>query len=622
MPLLHTFDYSRGWKLAKTKIGGQALIEGVMMRGETGCAAMAVRTPDGAIIVETERPEAKPSGARKIPFIRGILNLVDSLKNGMRYTMKAAEIWGGEDEEVSEKEMKTASFIGIALGIVAAVLLFIFIPDFLTRIIFNLFGGAVGGESFGEVWSSLISNALIESSAGMLFWGNLVKGILKITVFVIYLIAVTKMDEMKRVFMYHGAEHKTINCFESEMELTVENVQKCSTYHDRCGTAFLFFVILVSILVTSLVEILLRGITAQIDAQWLKTLFRLFVKLLCLIPVASLSYELLMFNSRHDWVVLKPLKWLGRSMQLLSTRQPDDSMVEVAIVAFKTAYKMDKEPKFPGYHFVTVSELTAAARKSLESRDGDKAAADWIIADTLKLSRSSLNGNNSFVPYDKYVVIMKRLARVLKGYPVQYEIGSQQFFEYEFKVTPDVLIPRPETELLTERVIAAASSGKSVLDLCTGSGCIGITVALKTGANVTLSDISEKALEIAGLNASSLGANVNIVRSDMLSSIEGTFDIIASNPPYISAEDMKKLDKNVKFEPESALYGGRDGLDYYRIIASEATAHLNAGGMLFLEVGIGQAQAVAEMLGDKGFTVEIKKDYEGIDRMVVASLLK
>lgn len=590
-----------------------------MMRGESGAVAMAVRDSKGNIIVETERL-GKPSGARKIPFVRGFLNLVDSMKNGMRYMMKAAGVWAGDEEEVNETEVRSAGFFGVILGLVLAVVLFILVPDFLTRIIFNLCGGAVSGANFGEVWKSLTSNALIESSGGMLFWGNLVKGLMKIAIFVVYLLAVTRMEEMKRVFMYHGSEHKTINCFERELPLTVENVQKCSTYHDRCGTAFLFFVIIVSILVTSLVEILLRGVTSSIESQGLKTLFRVFVKILCLVPVSSLSYEFLMFNSRHDWWILKPLKWLGRSMQLLSTRQPDDDMVEVAIAAFNTALRMDREPDFPGMKFTKVCELRKAARIYAEKKGGDIAAVDWLLAGTLGIGRSELALDGDFVDYRVYPGLMENIAKVAEGYPVQYILGTQQFFDYEFEVDPSVLIPRPETELLTERAINSLAEGETVLDLCTGSGCIGITVALKTGAKVTLSDISEKALSVAERNAEKLGADVRIVKSDMFENVDGKFDVIVSNPPYVSEEDMKKLDKCVREEPYSALFGGKDGLDYYRIIAEEAGKHLREKGKLFLETGIGQSEAVRKLLEEKGFSVKIHKDYQGADRIVEASL--
>ncbi len=604
--------------MAKTKIGGQALIEGVMMRSATG-VAMAVREPHGNIILETEKlPE--PKTVNKIPFVRGVFNFVASIKGGMVYTMKAAAINADDEEErITDSEMKKAGIFGIFFGVILALVLFMLLPDFLTRIVFNLCGGAVSGSNFGEVWKSLTSNSLIESSGGMLFWGNLVKGVIKIAIFVVYLLSITRMKEIKRLFMYHGSEHKTINCFEKEMPLTVENVQKCSTYHDRCGTAFIFFVILVSILVTSLVEILLRSLFVSIESQGLKTFLRMIVKILCLIPVSSISYELLMFNSRHDWWILKPLKWLGRSMQLLTTRQPDDDMVEVAIVAFNKALEMQNDPAIPAQRFTRVSEFTKAARKALVRRGLDETSADWLIADVLKVQRSQLDSDEDYIGYQDYDLLMKKLVRLLEGNPVQYELGTQQFFDYEFKVNPSVLIPRPETELLTEKVIACAS-GKTVLDLCAGSGCIGITVALKTGADVTLSDISEEALAVAEENAKLLGANVSFIKSDMFEKIDGSYDIIVSNPPYISEEDMKKLDEWVKKEPEIALFGGKDGLDYYRIIAREAKSHLNGNGLLFLEVGAGQAESVSAMLEENGFTVTVAKDYAGIDRMICAEI--
>lgn len=333
-----------------------------MMRGEKNIA-LAVRDQKGDILLETERlPERK--GAAKIPFIRGVVNLISTFSGGMRYITRSAEIWGADgetEEQVSEKSMKAATAVGAVLGILAAVLLFIFVPDFLTRVIFNLSWGRVDFSGFSEFFSTLTSNDLIESSAGMLILGNIAKGIFKIAIFILYLVCVRRIKEVKRVFMYHGAEHRTINCFEKELELTVENVQKCSSYHDRCGTAFLIYVIIISIIINAVIEVFLPGFYALLGNNALKTLVRLIIRLVCLIPVAAVSYEFLMFNSRHEWLILKPLKALGRGMQRLTTATPEDSMAEVAIVSFKTVLEMEKDPDIPLMKFTTVGELKKEA---------------------------------------------------------------------------------------------------------------------------------------------------------------------------------------------------------------------------------------------------------------------
>ncbi|MEG1710418.1 MAG: peptide chain release factor N(5)-glutamine methyltransferase [Clostridia bacterium] len=627
--------------MAKTKIGGQAVMEGVMMRAPSGAVALAVRSHSGEILLETSRTCAR-KGVRKIPFIRGIFNLVDSLKDGMSYLMKSATIWGEGDDEaetVTKGEMKFATIIGVVFGLLFAVLLFIFLPDVVTRLLFNTFGGQIVGGSFSKVWASLFSNTLIESSAGMLLLANFIKGGIKVTLFIGYLTLVAKMKEIKRVFMYHGAEHKTINCFESEMPLTVENVQKCSTYHDRCGTAFLFFVILVSIFVMSIVEILIRDFTLLIKPEAFKTFVRILIRVLCLVPIASISYELLMYNGRHDYAILKPLKWLGRSMQRLSTRQPADDMVEVAIEAFNAAYAMDCDPSMSCVQFVKTDDFKNETVKKLkENGIDDDAAAEWIMADVLKCKRSEISamGYLSINAQKKCEEMTKRL---INGEPLQYILGTQQFFEFEYIVTQATLIPRFETELLTEKILKYIQTENTqnnqtineqnqndvnqklkLLDLCCGSGCIGLTIALKSDIDVTLSDISEEAIDVCGQNAKKYKANVNIIKSDMFSQISGKFDIIVSNPPYIPTEDIEKLEKNVKFEPKMALDGGVDGLDFYKIIAKESKNYLNNGGKLFIEVGIKQAQSVSELLTTQGYKTEIKQDLNGVERMIIATI--
>lgn len=606
--------------MAKTKIGGQAVFEGVMMRGESGAVAMAVRDTKGEILLHTERGASR-KGIRKIPFLRGVINLIDSFRDGMGYLMRSAEVWGADDEgeEISKGQMKAVTVIGMFFGILLAVALFILLPDFVARILINAICGAVSGSNFGEVWSSLTSNALIESTAGMLLVGNLVKGLIKIGIFVLYLVLIAKMKEIKRVFMYHGAEHKTINCYESELPLTVENVQKSSAYHDRCGTAFIVFVILVSIVVMSFVEMLLTGLYASIDVNVLKTFVRVVIRIICLVPMAAISYELLMFNSKHDWFILKPLKAIGRGMQRLTTRPPEDSMAEVAITSFKAALAMDCNSELKTQSFITVGEYKEKAIAELKNAGiDDSAMVDWLICDLFNIKRSEID-NKRYMGVNTLKKADEMMGRLVKGEPLQYVLGNQQFFEYEFKVGKGVLVPRPETEELTERVIKNVTDKSCVLDLCTGSGCIGITVKLKSGAKVVCADKSEEALAYCRENADNLKADVDIVKSDMFDAIVGKFDIIVSNPPYIESLEIEKLSVGVKdYEPRMALDGGKDGLDYYRIITAKAKNYLNCGGRLLLETGEGQAQAVADML--KGWKVEIIKDAENKNRIIEAVL--
>lgn len=204
--------------------------------------------------------------------------------------------------------------------------------------------------------------------------------------------------------------------------------------------------------------------------------------------------------------------------------------------------------------------------------------------------------------------------------PLQYLTNSQEFMGLSFYVNESVLIPRLDTEILVEEVIKV-SKNKSVFDLCTGSGCIIVSIAtLGEIREAFASDLSDKALEVAKKNAINHQASIKFVQSDMFHNIEGTFDIIVSNPPYIETDEIDKLMVEVKsFEPYHALDGDSDGLKFYRNIAENAGRFLNQDGTLFLEIGYNQGEKVKELLEANNFSdVTIKKDYAGLDRVVVA----
>ncbi len=205
--------------------------------------------------------------------------------------------------------------------------------------------------------------------------------------------------------------------------------------------------------------------------------------------------------------------------------------------------------------------------------------------------------------------------------PVQYITGQQNFMGFELSVTPDVLIPRPETELLAERVIHACE-GKDVLDLCTGSGCIAIAVrCLGKAGSVSASDISEKALAVAAKNAKAHDAEIEFRQGDLFEAWNQIrFDIIVSNPPYIPTAEIAGLMPEVReYEPHLALDGTEDGLQFYRRIAAECRQYLNPGGRVFLEIGCEQGKDVAELFRKAGFAnVQVYQDYAGLDRMVEA----
>ncbi len=219
---------------------------------------------------------------------------------------------------------------------------------------------------------------------------------------------------------------------------------------------------------------------------------------------------------------------------------------------------------------------------------------------------------------------MKSMAlRRAQGEPLQYLFGKWEFYGLPFYVGEGVLIPRPETELLAELAVKTCPKGGSVLDLCSGSGCIAVAAAKNTSARVYAAELYEKAFSYLTRNIALNGADVTAVRGDAL---DGTlfsgvvFDVIVSNPPYLTRREMESLQREVRREPETALFGGEDGLDFYRRLIPLWKGRLSRGGTIAFEVGDGQADAVSEMFAAEGFTSEVIKDFQGIGRVVCGKI--
>lgn len=226
---------------------------------------------------------------------------------------------------------------------------------------------------------------------------------------------------------------------------------------------------------------------------------------------------------------------------------------------------------------------------------------------------------DEILPENRQQVFWERIGQRCRHIPLQHITGKAWFYGRTFEVNADVLIPRPETELLIEQALKILRPGMKVLDLCTGSGCIAVTAACECpGLLVDASDISEKALSVAHRNACRNEADIRFVQSDLFAELCGSYDMILSNPPYISLEEMQILMPEVKdHDPHLALYGGTDGLDFYKRIAKEAGQHLNAGGSLMMEIGCGQGEAVRDLLTENGYQeIEIIRDLNQLDRIV------
>jgi len=251
--------------------------------------------------------------------------------------------------------------------------------------------------------------------------------------------------------------------------------------------------------------------------------------------------------------------------------------------------------------------------------------ARWMAEDVLRMTRTDLKfeGEREVLPKE-LARLNAMLSRRAAGEPVQYILETADFMGLRFHVDRRVLIPRQDTETLVENALIALSgqAEPAVLDLCCGSGCIGLSLkSLCPRAQVVLTDVSKDALEVAKLNAEQLSVDVEFHHGDLYKAVgRARFDLIASNPPYIPHGDMAALQREVLHEPAMALDGGADGLDFYRRIASEAPNHLNAGGAIYLEVGLGEAEAVLALVREHIDCAESGaiKDLNGIDRVVYA----
>lgn len=296
--------------MKSSNIGGQAVLEGIMMKHGNEYS-VAVRKPDGEICVTKNTYRSitgKLEGLTKIPFVRGMFNFVDSMVLGIKTLTYSASFYDEEEEEkelteeeTAKKEKKEKWMMGgaVAFSIVAAVAIFMVLPYILSSLLKPLI-------------PSYQTRTVIE-------------GFVRITIFILYVLLISRMEDIQRIFMYHGAEHKCINCIEHGLPLTVENVRISSRQHKRCGTSFLFFVLAISILLLMIV---------QVESP----LMRVVVRIALLPVIAGISYEVLKLAGRSDNAVINFFSKPGLAIQKITTKEPDDSMIEVAIQAVEAVF--------------------------------------------------------------------------------------------------------------------------------------------------------------------------------------------------------------------------------------------------------------------------------------------
>ena len=693
-------DYSKIFikEACPTSIGGQAVMDGVMMQGPERIA-IAMRLPSGELYLKTKMKPKAPK-AMKWPLIRGVVAFALSLVNGMSTLMESADIlekyapeeYAGEEsrfekwvngkfgESTAWNILMTASLV---FAVVVSVALFVIFPTWVV----NFLGRWV------------TSTILL----------NLIEGLLRIAIFIGYVVLIRRMDEITTLFRYHGAEHKTIHCYENSLELTPENAQQFYTLHPRCGTSFLVFVLIISLLLFSFLG-------------WPNLALRIISRLVLIPVIAGISYELLKWAGRSDGVLVKILSYPGLMLQKLTTAEPTNEQLEVAILSLKAVLAdkdfpvidgfVDKDgnmigdslwkpgsevmsKKLPeesleeedadsgeeginkaieflndldesGYTMVETSDdgvslaqeiadhfNEEAKQRALENRFTDDIST---IENALKWGQAALsmveNGRNEariilsyatgltqtelitrskeLMDEEDFAEYERRIQDRLTGTPLQYITGVQEFMGIPIRVNRSVLIPRLDTEVVVEEAIRIIREKEwmhpDILDMCTGSGAIGVSIAVKVPeAIVTMSDVSEEALQTAMSNAGLNKVNRQCVflRGDMFDALpaDREYDMIICNPPYIESEVIETLSIEVRDnEPRLALDGGKDGLDFYRRIAEDAGSHLRSGGILVLEIGADQAGSVKRILSKAKRYTDIHKikDLAGLDRVIIA----
>ncbi|MBQ7977886.1 MAG: peptide chain release factor N(5)-glutamine methyltransferase [Clostridia bacterium] len=264
---------------------------------------------------------------------------------------------------------------------------------------------------------------------------------------------------------------------------------------------------------------------------------------------------------------------------------------------------------------MTIKEFFTANNKRMDKNQARDFA--WLLVERLKAE--PIEWGAKPITTREQTAIKKEIKRLLAGEPLGQILGFVPFLDCEIKVTKDVLIPRSETEQLCEIIINEHEGVPTrILDICTGSGCIAVALAKNLPAYVLATDISEDAVSVARQNALANLAQVDFVVGDLCERVEGVFDVIVSNPPYLNKREMDTLPQSVKdYEPHLALFGGDDGLDFYRRLVEVVPKHLNSGGVVYLEVGDTQADQVAEIFSHD-FDCRIVADYYGFDRFVIA----
>lgn len=571
-------------KKRKEKVGGMALFNGLMLRNKKREAIGRV-DDNKNIHVEindiNKNIDEDKFTIYDVPIIRGIISMKNMIASSVPYVLKSSQDvlnkTSKEKIDIGKFELVSAYLIAITVILV----LFAAIPNFIS--------------TFLAVNIRNLSQAIIQTSA-----------------FVIYLLLLAKVDSLKSLFEYHGAEHKVANAYEKleKRDITIENVKKQSRFHARCGgnfVVYLFFLILF--------------ITFIIPSNNL--IFKTILQVMLLPFLAGFSYELVMYTEYLP-NFLKFLAYPAMSIQLITTKEPSDDKIELAIYTLFGCIN--------GENQVSISKFVKdylLYNKSIKKDFNIKEALNIFSSiKNIDVNDIFINMDGIMLDYNEQIKANMMLNKLYKdNIPMAYIIGKVNFYNEQYIVNQDVLIPRVDSEILVEKAIEYINKENlnTMLDMCTGSGCIGISITKNSKIKyTTLIDVSKEALEIANKNIilNKVDKKCSTIHSDLFSSLNNSnikYDIIVSNPPYIPSRDINGLDASVKKEPTIALDGGKDGMDFYRKILKQALNYLSNNAVLIFEIGYDELEKLKKIINRYAEykIVESLKDYGGNDRVVV-----
>lgn len=563
----------------KINVGGVALFNGILFTSEY--RQVTVQKNNNIINSSIINFIDDKSLINKIPVLRGIIGLGNQIGNSSAKFVESS----GEKEKTS----KLQTIFTYALLIIFCIVIPIVISAFFGNIIIH----------------------------------NIVQVIIVCFEFALYIIAMKYTPELNTLFMYHGAEHKVVNAYENlDIEnINLENVKKQSRFHKRCGGNFVVYFVL----------LMIASLFIPINNLIIKAIVMMFMSILNI----GIAYEVVNIFSKLP----KPfdiLNYPATLIQFATTKEPNDEMLELAIYGVLGSVRKENGITVTAY-------IKKYIKENLENKISDYDTQDiYSILEYI----TNLDRNKLILQKDSYLISLRQeieADRLLNKYyvdkyPLQYITHKQYFYNETYYVDENVLIPRADSEILVEKAIEYINNEniKNMIDLCTGSGALGISIAKNSNVeNVELIDISLGALNVAKRNimANNVAEKVITRYSDLLSErikyidscnnqeeIESLkVDIIVSNPPYIRSNVVPTLQEEVQKEPHLALDGGKSGLDFYIRILNESKKVLKNNGILILEIGYDQLEEIKGLIKENNEfkLLESVKDYGGNDRVVI-----